>query len=391
MRGHQVSLIAGSLNYATGAVPRELAGKFVTRRDENGIDTWRCFVPRTYNRSFLGRIWSFFGFMVSASVAIARSPRPDVVIATSPPLTSGILGWLASVRHRRPWVFEIRDLWPESAITTGVIARGGLLAKVLTRMERFSCSRASMINVLTPAFRDDIVARGLAAPDKIAFVPNGADLDLMAPAARDTDFRKAHGWGNKFVALYAGAHGKANALMQLVSAAEHLANRPDILIATVGDGPERVACTEAAAMKGLRNIEFLGPVPKEQMAEVINSADAGLAVLQNNPTFKTVYPNKAFDYMSCARPTVLAIDGVARDLVCEQAKGGIFVEPENGLEIAQAITRLADAPGLADELGRSGRDWVVQNASREGLADRYLECLDRLVNCEKVTVQGAAT
>src|SRR5262249_20405278 len=131
-------------------------------------------------------------------------------------------------------------------------------------------------------------------------------------------------------------------------------------------------------MRKLSNLQFIGAVSKDRMPAVINAADAGLAVLQNNPTFRTVYPNKVFDYMACGRPTVLAIDGEARRLVCDEARAGLFAEPENGRAIADAIAALADAPAEAGALGRNGRAWVVANASRPALADGYLRALESL-------------
>jgi glycosyltransferase involved in cell wall biosynthesis len=125
-------------------------------------------------------------------------------------------------------------------------------------------------------------------------------------------------------------------------------------------------------------VQFIGAVPKDRMPAVIAAADLGLAVLQNNPTFRTVYPNKVFDYMACERPTVLAIDGVARRLVCDEARAGLFAEPEDGRSIADAIATLADRPLEAAALGRSGREWVTANAARPVLADRYLCALEAL-------------
>src|SRR5207244_4718391 len=140
---------------------------------------------------------------------------------------------------------------------------------------------------------------------------------------------------------------------------EALGDRGDIVIVLVGDGQQRAALEAEARRRRLANVVFCGPQPKERMAECVNAADVCLAVLQNNPTFRTVYPNKVFDYMACARPTVLAIDGVARRLICDEAGAGLFAEPENGRAIADAIARLADCPAEASALGRSGREWVV--------------------------------
>lgn len=375
--GHEVTVVAGTVNYATGQ-PIDGVSGWVTERDEDGIRVRRCHVPASYNASYAGRMWAFFGFTISATLGALRAPRPDVVIATSPPLTTAITGWLAAVRHHVPWVFEIRDLWPESAVTTGVLRERGLLTRLLYRLERFACARANMINVLTPAFAEDLKRRALADEAKMSFVPNGADLDAFQPGPRHNAARIKYGWGDRFVALYAGAHGRANALMQLVDAAELLRDRPDILIASVGDGPDRAACEQAARERNLSNIQFLRAVPKREMPDLVNASDAGLAVLQNNSTFRTVYPNKVFDYMACERPVIVAIDGVARKLVCDHAGAGLFAAPENATEIAGAIVTLRDDPARAARLGRSGRAWALENADRRALATRYLHILSGL-------------
>ena len=179
--------------------------------------------------------------------------------------------------------------------------------------------------------------------------------------------------------MYAGAHGRANAVGQLVETAERLRDRSDILIACVGDGPERASIEERARSRGLTNIQFCGPQPKERMPAFVNACDVGAAVLQNNPTFRTVYPNKVFDYMACARPTLLAIDGVARKLVCEDARAGVFATPEDPAAISDAIRRLVDDPDGRAEMGQRGLSWVRANATRESLAARYLDVLQKLV------------
>ncbi|HEX5475294.1 MAG TPA: glycosyltransferase family 4 protein [Vicinamibacterales bacterium] len=386
--GHDVTVVAGNLNYATSETPPELQNRWNVKRVEDGITVWRCHVPSTYNRGHFGRMWAFFGFTLSSVTAILRAERPDVVIATSPPLTTAITGWVAARWHRVNWVFEVRDLWPESAVTTGVLSARSPLTRLLYGLERFACRHSDMINVLTPAFRTDLVDRGLAPMDKIVFVPNGADLDAFVPGSRENEIRSKLGWGSRFVALYAGAHGRANALHQLVDAAGCLRNRPDILIATVGDGPERAACEAAARARGLTNLQFLGPQPKTQMPSFVRAADAGLAVLQNNPTFRTVYPNKVFDYMACERPTVLGIDGVARTLVCDNAQAGLFANPEDGADLARVILSLADDSAICARLGQNGRRWVLANAGRCALADLYLRILMKLARADRANHVG---
>lgn len=377
--GHDVNVIAGNLDYATGERPLRYARRLVTVEQDGPVTVRRCHVPRTYNNGYLGRAWAFFGFVVSASWAVMMTKRPDVVIASSPPLTVAIPGRLAAFIFAVPLVFEVRDLWPESAVTTGVLSASSSFTRLLYRLERWAYRGSALVNVLTPAFRADLLSRGLVPSEKIVCVPNGADVAMFSPGPRDNAVRRELGWGERTVALYAGAHGRANAIGQLIETAARLKNRPDILIATVGDGPERAQWEAEATRRGIVNIQFCGSQPKAKMPDVVNAADIGLAVLQNNPTFHTVYPNKVFDYMACARPTVLAIDGVARELVCGQAKAGIFAEPEDPNAIANAITSLADDPEARKRLGSSGHAWVTANATREALAQNYLAHLTDLV------------
>lgn len=389
--GHRVTVIAGNVDYATGRSPDKYRYRWITKERDGDVEVWRCHVPRSYNRSYLGRMWAFFGFMLSASTGAFLVGRADIVIATSPPLVVAIPGWIAARWRLRavPWIFEIRDLWPETAVTTRVLRSGSLLTRVLYRMERWACRRAHLLNVLTPAFSEDLIRRGLAPPEKILFVPNGVDTEVFYPAPANDAVRREFGWASRHVVMYAGAHGRANALAQLIEAADRLRTRPDILIACVGDGPERAKLEAEANRRGLNNIKFHGAQPKDRMPEVINACDVGTAVLANNPTFRTVYPNKVFDYMACAKPVLLAIDGVARRLVCQESGAGVFAVPEDGDDLARRIIALADDPAGRAEMGARGRQWVVEHASREALAKRYLHAMEQLVTAGKSAATAA--
>lgn len=379
--GHEVTVIAGALDYTTRTTPDRYRGRWLTKETDGEAIVWRCHVPSSYGRSYVGRMWAFFGVALSALTAVFRVSRPDAIIATSPPLTIAIPAWFAArVRFRRvPWVFEVRDLWPESAVTTGVLRRDGLLTRLLYRLERWACASADHVNVLTPAFREDLMRRHLVPDSRVGMIPNGADTGLFSPGPRDNRVRLEEGWGDRFVVLYSGAHGRANAVGQLVEAAELLRQDTNILIACVGDGPERERWEQEAKSRGLQNIRFLGPRAKERMPEYVRACDAGAAVLQRNPTFMTVYPNKVFDYMVCAKPVLLAIDGVARALVCDEASAGVFVEPEAPASFAEAVRMLASDPDRCRRLGSNGHQWATTHATRESLASRYLDLLQRLV------------
>ncbi len=378
--GHEVTILAGTVHYARGTKESQYRGRFIVREeDPPGVVVYRCHVSESYNRSFLGRAWAYFSFAVSSTIAgVFKADRPDVIIATSPPLTvATTMIWLRRW-YRRPTVFEVRDLWPESAIDTGVL-RPGRLADMLYRLEAKAYRQADWINVLTPAFEQALIERKGVSPDKISMIPNGADLDLMRPSDDDADIRRRLGLEGQFVVSYFGAHGRANRVGQLLDVAERLKDdHPDVRVMLVGDGMDKPRLVADAERRGLDNVVFVDSVPKVRVADYVNASDVCTAVLMRNDTFKTVYPNKVFDYMSCRKPIIIAIDGVARKLV-EDAGAGLFVEPENPDAFVEALVALKNDPDRRAAMGASGRRHAVEHYSRAAMGDRYLEILDRLV------------
>ena len=377
--GHDVTVIAGMVDYNTGKKLEKYRWRFIQREQESeNISVYRCHVSESYNKSFLGRAWAYFSFAFSSTIAgLLFAKRPDVILATSPPLTvSTTMNWLGWLR-RVPTVFEVRDLWPESALDTGVL-KPGRLADLLYSMEAKAYSRSKWINVLTPAFQEKLVESKGVSPEKISMIPNGADLDLFAPGERENYVRDEHGLQGKFVVGYFGAHGRANALTQLLNVADRIKeSHPNVQILLVGGGMLKQELVDQAADRKLSNVTFVDPVPKEKIADYINATDVCTAVLMKNDTFKTVYPNKVFDYMCCAKPILIGIDGVARKLV-EDAGAGIFAEPENVDAFVQGINTLLDSPEKMSAMGQSGRKYVEKNFDRRILAKRYLEVIEKM-------------
>lgn len=369
--GHEVEVIAGQVHYASGERPRTYVGKLAVLEEQNGVRVWRSYTPSTFHRSIRGRMLAFAGFALGATATLLwHAKRADVVIATSPSLLVLLPGLVARLALRTPLVFEVRDLWPESAVATGVLSARSPLTKALYGLEALGYRLANKIVVLTPAFKEDIVRRGLAPAEKIELIPNGADLELFQPGPPDPAVREKYGWGERFVVLYSGAHGIANHLSQYLETAELLKEREDILLVSVGDGPQRASLMAETERRGLRNLQWLPAVPKEEMPSLIRAADVGAAILKKVDTFKTVYPNKIFDYMACGRPVLCAIDGVARKLV-EEAGAGVFVEPENPKDFAAKIVEMAEDPVQRSEMGQRARSYVPQHFSRTALAKRY--------------------
>jgi glycosyltransferase involved in cell wall biosynthesis len=380
-QGHEVTVIAGQLDYTSGERPTEYEGQLVVEEMQHGVRVLRVYTPGSMHESIIGRMWAFAGFGVSASLALLTHVRhADVVLATSPSLLVLVPGLLSKWARGWPLIFEVRDLWPESAVSTGVLSETSPITKFAYFLEHAGYASADRINVLTPAFRQDIIDRGLAADSKIVFIPNGADIDLFQPGPPNAHIRERHNWSDKFVVLYAGAHGIANHLWQYIDAAEQLQDRDDILLVSVGDGPQKADLVAETERRGLTNMQWLDAVPKAQMPELVRSADVGTAILKRVDTFKTVYPNKIFDYMSCERPVLLAIDGVARELVTDKAKAGVYAEPERPADLADKIRWMADHPEEIQEMGVHGRTYVEEYFSRPSLAQKYLEVMQELVH-----------
>jgi glycosyltransferase involved in cell wall biosynthesis len=318
------------------------------------------------------------GWAAGASALALRLGRwADVVVASSPSLLAALPGMAAGVVGK-PWVFEVRDLWPESAVAMGVLAPDGLLTRVLYGLEAAACGGAARVVAVTPAIGADLVRRGLVAGERVAVIPNGADLELLSPGEPEEALMEELGWSGRFVALYLGAHGLANGLDQLIDAAEALGEREDILIVAMGDGPERGRLIEETARRGLsKRLHWLPSVPRGEVVRYLRGAGCGLAVLRGASTFRTVYPNKLFDAMACGKPVVCNIEGAAAELVRE-ASGGLCVEPEAPEALAGAICWLADHRDEAARMGQDGLRHVRERFSRERLARAYLELLNQV-------------
>jgi glycosyltransferase involved in cell wall biosynthesis len=275
-------------------------------------------------------------------------------------------------------LFEVRDLWPAFAVEVGVL-RNRLLIRLSEGLENFLYRHADRIVVNSPGFIAHVQERG---GRQVSLVANGSDTGMFDPKADGSAFRLAHGLEDKFIALYAGAHGLSNDLGVVLEAARRLQDLPQVVIVLVGDGKEKAALVAQADAMGLENVRFLPPVPKTGMPEVLAAADACIAILKPVELYQTVYPNKVFDYMAAGRPVVLAIGGAIREVV-EGAGAGMAVAPGEGEALAQAIRALAADPGKARAMGLAGRRCVEQNFDRAILAEKMAQIMEEMVRGEK--------
>lgn len=384
LSGHKVSILTGFPNHPTGVVPPEWRSRLhrLTYEEEFGaVRVFRTWLWPLPNRKAHERMRNYASFCFSAALRGMMLPRPDVIIATSPQLLVALAGcWLAFARQL-PFVFEVRDLWPESLTAVGVGNERSLLHRALAKLVGLLYERADLIVVVTPAFREYLIERWGVPAEKIAVIENGVETDLFSaqPNSADRELRHQLGAENKFLVCYVGTMGMAHGLETLLDTASGLLQqRPNVLFLLVGEGAEKDRIKSLAQSRGLSNLHFLDQQPRERIPAFISASDACLVLLKKTDVFKTVIPTKMLEFMSCSRPVIVGVDGQAKKIV-EEANAGITIEPENAAALEQAILRLSDDEALRAILGKNGRQYVVRHLSRRETAQKYAEVLQSLM------------
>jgi glycosyltransferase involved in cell wall biosynthesis len=379
--GHDVTVLTGFPNHPTGVVPEEWRSRLRQLRYTETVDgvrvvrTWLWPLP---NRKAHERIRNYASFCVSAAVSGLALDKPDVVIATSPQLLCALAGWWLAFWKRVPFVFEVRDLWPESLAAVGATREGTLLHRTLSTIAGFLYRRAHRIVVVSPAFQDHLVRHWKVPAEKISIVENGVETDRFRLDPAAAEVRKQLRLEDRFLICYIGTMGNAHGLETLIAAAETLQTaRPNAMFLLIGEGAEKERIVELAAARGLANILFLGQQPRERIPAYVSAADLCLVMLKKTELFKTVIPTKLLEYMACERPVIVAVDGQARQIV-EEAGAGVFVEPENSGALVQAIDDLAEDPARRRQMGTRGRQYIVSRFSREKTARDYITVLATL-------------
>ncbi len=373
--GHHVTMIAEIPNHPSGIVPPEYRGKWFERTTLDGIDVIRVWVKASPVKTFRTRMAFYLSYMVSAILAglfLARG-RYDVLYATSPPLFVGAAGLVISYLRRIPLVFEVRDLWPESAVVLGELKNPAAISWA-ERLERACYHRARRIVVVTQGIFDRLSARGYA-PDKLAVILNGANTDLFRyrPPGRQT-VRQKLGLQGKFIVIYAGIHGLAQGLESVLEAIALMQTYPDIHFLFVGEGPVKQNLMQLAGQRKLSNLTFHPEVPRDKIPDFLSAADVALVPLRRSDLFRGALPSKIFDAWACRCPTLVTIDGEARRILSE-AQAGIFVEPENPQALVEAILHLKDNPDTCRIMGENGRRAVEKSFSRQAQARQLVDLL----------------
>lgn len=371
--GHEVIVVTGAPNFPSGKVHPGYRNSLCRRESVDGIDVVRVWTYITANEGFVRRTLDYMSFMVTATMASVFLRRPDVIVATSPQFFTPCAGWAVSVLRRRPFVFELRDLWPDSILAVGAMKEGGFI-RSLRRLEYFLYRKAVRIVSVTESFRK-VLARNGIDEAKIAVVPNGVDLDNYTPGEKPPALEAQLRMEGKFVAAYVGTIGMAHGLGTLLDAAERLRGRTDIAFVLVGTGAEHAALASRCRERGLDNVVFVGAVSKAEVREYWKLCDVAVVLLKDSPLFAHVIPSKMFEAMGMERPIILGVRGESRQII-ESAQAGLVITPESVEELVAALVALADDPEMRRRFGKSGRDFASRRYDRDFLAGEMLCVLE---------------
>lgn len=372
--GHDVHILTGFPNHPTGRIHADYRAAFrrgYLREDFHGVSVHRTWVLPAANRGVSMRSLNYLSFMLSAAVASFRVPRPDVVIATSPQLLCAACGLIVARRFHAPLVMEVRDLWPESLVAVGASSRQSPIVSGLEALARRLYRSAARIVTVTDAQRAAILGTGIAA-DKVHVIPNGVDEEWFGSNGLPSEPE------GPFVVTYIGTLGMAHKLETLLDAASALRDDFSIRFRIIGEGAERGRLEAYARERALRNVEFLGEVPRGSVASHICASHVCAVLLRSTPTFLTVVPSKMLEIMAVGRPILLGVAGEAAGLL-ERARAGLAIEPENVGELVSAIRLLREDHSRRRLYGENGRSFVRREFQRSTLAARYLHILESIV------------
>ncbi len=371
--GHHVTVITGVPNHPRGQLFPGYRNRWLQEERIDGVRVLRTWMYVTANEGFVKRTANYLAFMLTAILASFRAERPDVVVATSPQFFCGIAGAAVGVLKRRPFVLEVRDLWPESIVALGQLKRGSLLVRLLEAVERGLYRRARGVVVVTRAFAKHIAARGVPE-SRIALVYNGIDGDAWSPRPPAPALLARHGIGGSTRVGYVGTLGLAHGLITVLDAAQRLGD-PDVHFVFVGDGADRARIELEAKQRGLTNVHFTGLLPRTEVPNWLASLDVLLVMLRDLPVFETVIPSKLFEFAAMERPIILsAPKGEVREMV-ESADVGLAIDAEDAEKLAAAIATLRRDPERARAMAARARAWAEHGFRREALARRMAQFL----------------
>jgi len=381
-RGHRVTVVCALPHYDRNAIWPAFRGKLLQREQLDGVDVRRVwlYVPPS-KANLLGRLWNYITFNVMSSLAGLGGPKPDVILAPSPPLTIGLSAWLLGLLRRCPYVYNVQDIYPDVAVRLGVLTSRKVIA-FFAAMERFVYRHARAVTVLSEGFRRNLLAKGVPNA-KIVVIPNLVDTAALQPGVKDNPLARREGLGDRFVVLFAGNVGLSQGLEHVLESARLLQGVKGLLFLIVGNGAAKPGLEQEAARMELTNVRFLPFQPRADLADLYASADVCLVPLKHGIADESV-PSKMLSISAAGRPLIASVDEPSDTAQHVRESGcGLVVPPEDPQALAAAIMALYRDPDRARRMGMLGRAHVETRFTPEVVGAAYHRLLECVANSPK--------
>jgi glycosyltransferase involved in cell wall biosynthesis len=376
--GHKVTVITSVPNFPCGKIYKGYRNLPYQVEYINGVRVVRVITFIARNKGVIRRLLDFNSLMISAFLASLIQKKPDIVVATSPQFFAAVAGWVIAARFRKPFVFELADLWPASVVALGAM-RPSFGMRMVEKLELHLYHRAKAVIALTEAYKNDLIARGIP-PQKIVVVQNGVETSLFKPQIRNQELSKRYNLDGKFVLGYIGTHGMAHDLLNVIKAAEILADEDDIRFMFVGDGAEREMLVEQVKERRLGNMVMVPLQPKETMPDYWSLCDMALVHMKDIPILKTIIPAKIFEAMGMGLPVLLVSPKGEASNIIETDKAGLWINAADAAELAITILNVQN-----DEASR--HVWANNSLEAAKLHTREIQA-KRMISALEVVIKG---
>jgi len=376
--GDEVTVVTSMPHYGRRNIHSKYRGRLFQRENFQGVNVWRTFVYVPPNPKGFYRAINYLSYTFMSIIAGILCGPKDVILCVNPPITVGFSGWLVSLPHRTPMVYNIQDIWPDCIAIIGQL-RNRLLFRIFQYLEKFLYKISARLTVLSHGMKQNLLNKGVRE-NKVTIIPNWADVDYIHPLPKENDFRAANGLSDHFVVMFAGNLGFIAVLNTVLDAAKLLQDDARILFVIIGRGNAKSDLIERAKALNLTNIRFLSTQPKEVLPQMLAAADISLVTLDRRLGQLNV-PSKTYNIMAGSRPVLAAVppDSEIARLV-QEAGCGVCVPPEDPKSMARAIKDLLSQPEELERYGKNGRSYVVANYSRPMLIRKYRELLREVSN-----------
>ncbi len=370
--GHQVEVVTALPNHPTGQIFSDYRGKFYVKETIDQLTVHRVWLYAA-NGAGVKRIFNYSSFVLTCFIGLFRCQKPDYIFVESPPLFLSVPAYLMSLIWKRPFIFNVADLWPDSAKKLDLL-KEGLIFRLLSRLEKWTYRKALFVNAVTEGVQDILLKEKNVPKEKVLFLPNGVDTDLFDLRKKNEEIAERFGLLDKKVVLYAGTHGFAHGIEVALEAASYLEEREDIVFVFVGDGSEKKKLVRKATEMKLSNVLFFDPVPLNVIADLYSIASIGLSTLRNSSLFEATRPVKIYPAMASGIPILYSGSGEGARLV-EQYESGMVVPPEDPKALAAAVLKLVDDEEYRKKLGKNGRRFVEAHLSWGYIVNEWLNQL----------------